>query len=57
MESESYCWLVIRKSILTKDNLLKKGWKGKKGVLSMDKMKVLIIYFLSAMLLGSFGAC
>ena len=26
-----FFWLIVRKSILTKDNLIKRGWRGKQG--------------------------
>lgn len=47
-----FLWLLARKSILTKDNLLKRGWKGSKQCFFVDRMRAQIIYFFS-MLCGS----
>jgi hypothetical protein len=38
-----------QKSVLTKDNMLSRNWQGDLGVSSMGYLKLMIIYFLSAL--------
>lgn len=47
--------LMTKKNILTKDNLLRRGWKGSSVAFSVDKMNLLIIYSFNALLLDWFG--
>lgn len=44
-------WLMARKSILTTDSLLRRGWKGSKLSVFVVKMKQLTIYFSAVLLL------
>jgi zinc-binding in reverse transcriptase len=51
-----FLWLAIKNRILTKDNLIKRGWHGSILVHSALLMNLLITYFLHALLLMFCGS-
>ena len=52
-----FLWLAFHNKILTRDNLLKRGWKGDKNIPFVGMKKILIISFYIVQLLNSFGVC